>query len=86
MNIDCRRFLAVAGLFGLPVKPALARSAPELSRIVVGFPAGSTPDVLARKVADRMAGKYSRSVMVENKAGASGQLAAVSVKTAVRSS
>lgn len=51
-------------------------------RIVVGFPAGSTPDVLARRVAEKLAPAYGKSVIVENKAGAGGQLAVSTVKTA----
>src|SRR4051794_33588370 len=44
-------------------------------RIVVPFGAGSTPDIVARVVADELAKKYPASnFVIENKAGASGNL------------
>lgn len=45
-------------------------------RILVGFPAGSTPDSAARALADALAGELGQPVIVENRAGASGNLAA----------
>ncbi|MFT3717746.1 Bug family tripartite tricarboxylate transporter substrate binding protein [Pseudorhodoferax sp.] len=45
-------------------------------RLVVGFPAGSTPDAAARALADGLAGALGQPVIVENRAGASGNLAA----------
>ena len=45
-------------------------------RILVGFPAGSTPDSAARALADGLAGVLGQPVIVENRAGASGNLAA----------
>lgn len=61
--------------------PALAEL-PRTVRILVGFPAGTTPDVLSRKVGERMMGKEGvQSVVVENKLGAGGQLAVATLKT-----
>lgn len=45
-------------------------------RILVGFPAGSTPDSAARALADGLSGVLGQPVIVENRAGASGNLAA----------
>jgi tripartite-type tricarboxylate transporter receptor subunit TctC len=45
-------------------------------RISVGFPAGGTTDVIARLVAQNLGQKLGRSVIVENRAGASGNIAA----------
>src|SRR5262245_16272691 len=45
-------------------------------KIMVGFPAGSTPDVAARILADGLAKNLNQSVVVENRAGASGNIAA----------
>jgi tripartite-type tricarboxylate transporter receptor subunit TctC len=41
-------------------------------RIVVPFGAGSSPDILARVVNDKLAGRLGKAVIVENKPGAGG--------------
>jgi len=45
-------------------------------RILVGFPAGTAPDVAARIVADKLAILWGKAVIVENLSGASGNIAA----------
>ena len=45
-------------------------------RILVGFPAGTAPDVGARIVADKLATLWGKGVIVENISGASGNIAA----------
>jgi tripartite-type tricarboxylate transporter receptor subunit TctC len=45
-------------------------------KIIVGFPGGSTPDVAARILADGLAKSLNQSVVVENRPGASGNIAA----------
>jgi tripartite-type tricarboxylate transporter receptor subunit TctC len=47
--------------------------------IVVGFPPGGGTDVLARLFADRMGGPLGQRVVVENRAGAGGTVAAAQV-------
>ncbi|MGH6685050.1 MAG: Bug family tripartite tricarboxylate transporter substrate binding protein [Pseudolabrys sp.] len=56
--------------------PATAQNwPPKTVRIVVPFGAGSTPDIVARVVADGLSKKYPGSAfVVENKPGASGNL------------
>jgi len=51
-------------------------------RIVLGYPAGATSDILSRIVAEHMRGTLGRPVIVENKAGAGGQIANEMVKAA----
>ncbi len=53
----------------------------ESAKIIVGFPAGSTPDMLARRVAERLAPAYAKNVIVENRTGAGGQLAVSAMKS-----
>ncbi len=68
-------FLGIAGIAGIargqtsswPTRPV---------RLLVGFPAGSTPDSSARALADGLATALGQSVIVENRPGASGNLAA----------
>ncbi len=43
--------------------------------IVVGFQAGASTDTLARLIADKLSSSLGQSVIVENRAGASGMLA-----------
>ena len=51
-------------------------------RILVGFPPGSTPDVAARILAEGLGKRLGQNVVVENKPGASGNIAADQVAKA----
>ncbi|HSV77597.1 MAG TPA: tripartite tricarboxylate transporter substrate-binding protein [Ramlibacter sp.] len=51
-------------------------------RILVGFPAGSSPDVAARVLSEALGKALGETVIVENKAGASGNIAAQQVAQA----
>ena len=57
--------------------PAYATDQPI--RITVGFPPGGTTDVIARLVANNLGQKLGRSMIVENRSGASGNIAAQTV-------
>jgi tripartite-type tricarboxylate transporter receptor subunit TctC len=70
-------------VFFIMLACALPAAAQEgVVRIVLGFPAGATADILSRIVADQMRGTLGRPVIVENKAGAGGQIANEVVKAA----
>jgi tripartite-type tricarboxylate transporter receptor subunit TctC len=50
-------------------------------RLYVGFPAGTPPDIMARKIGDKLVqGAYAKTVIVENRVGAGGQMGVVGVK------
>lgn len=51
-------------------------------KIIVGYPPGATSDILTRVVADAMSKRLNQPVIVENRAGAGGQLANLAVKAA----
>jgi tripartite-type tricarboxylate transporter receptor subunit TctC len=80
---------ALAGAIGsllygtLGLRPASAQTV-ELVRILYGFPAGSSGDIVARRVAEKLAGTpYSRGAgIVENKTGAGGRIALEALKAA----
>ena len=51
-------------------------------RILVGFPAGGTADLIARVVADKLKDSLGVPVIVDNRPGAIGRIAAEAVKNA----
>jgi tripartite-type tricarboxylate transporter receptor subunit TctC len=51
-------------------------------RLVLGFPPGASSDTLTRLIADKMRLSLGRTVVVENKTGAVGIVAALAVKSA----
>jgi tripartite-type tricarboxylate transporter receptor subunit TctC len=66
--------IALAGLL-LALAPAAAQDWPTKAvKIVVPFGPGSTPDLVARLIADRLQSKFGQSFVIENKPGASGNL------------
>ncbi len=75
---------ALAALTALTVgasAPALAQPAAPI-RILVGAPPGGSTDTLARELAREMGPLLGRTVLVENKSGAGGNLAADAVAKA----
>ncbi len=71
--------LTSAALSALPLA-ARAQAALENVRVLTGFPPGGTSDTICRRVAAKLAPGYGKSVLVENRAGAGGQLAIQAMK------
>ena len=64
-------------------KPEIATTWPTKPvRILVGFPGGSTPDMVARTLAESLSKILGQPVIIENKPGASGNIAADQVAKA----
>src|SRR5260221_5256286 len=84
-----RRRAALTGLAALPLAGLSNVRAQTVDfpdrplRLVVGFPPGGPNDLLARVVAPGIGERLKRSVVVENRAGANGEIAAASVAKTV---
>jgi tripartite-type tricarboxylate transporter receptor subunit TctC len=76
-----RTLLTLAPALALPSAFADAWPARPL-RIIVGFPPGSSPDLTARTFAEPLAQALGQPVVVENKVGAGGNIAAHAVAQA----
>jgi tripartite-type tricarboxylate transporter receptor subunit TctC len=69
---------AMAGLAGL----AQAQQQGAPIRLLVGFPAGAGTDAIARTLGEKLKDQLGAPVVVENRAGAGGQIAAQALKAA----
>jgi len=70
-------FAFIVTLACLSALPALAQEYPAKQiRLVVSFPAGGGSDLVARIVAQKLAGALGQPVVPDNRAGASGNIAA----------
>jgi tripartite-type tricarboxylate transporter receptor subunit TctC len=67
---------ALAGSGALALRPALAQTPPwpqaRPIRMLVNFPAGGSPDLVARSVAPAVAQALGQQIVVENRGGAGG--------------
>src|SRR6186997_2972787 len=81
-TITRRTALALGG--ATLAAPAIGRADTGLPdktlKILVGFPAGGGTDVMARVIAEALRQRTGRNVIIDNKAGASGTLAAAELK------
>ena len=62
--------------------PVQAQGSSTPIRILVGFPPGGGTDAIARTLADKLKDQLNQPVLVENRAGAGGQIAAQALKAA----
>lgn len=71
----------ISALLGLSASMAQAQNSNPV-RIIIGFAAGGNGDVIARMLANELHPIIGRNVIVENKPGAGGRLAALHLKSA----
>jgi tripartite-type tricarboxylate transporter receptor subunit TctC len=80
---DRRRATAALGALALssllPLTPRAQTLPARPLRLLVGFPPGTGPDIVARLIATALAERIGQQVVVDNRAGAGGQLAAQAV-------
>jgi len=76
------RWLAVAALAASSVATAQDGFPAKAVRIIVPFSTGSQTDLLARMVGQKMSENWAQPVLIENRPGAGGVVAASSVATA----
>jgi tripartite-type tricarboxylate transporter receptor subunit TctC len=83
MKLPRRRFLHVtAGAAALSALSRMARAQTypmRPVRIIVGFPAGGTNDIHARLIAEWLSRQFASSFVVENRPGATGNIATEAV-------
>jgi hypothetical protein len=83
MNLSRRQFVyLVTGCATLPVVSRIARAQTYPTRpvrIVVGFPAGGTTDVIARLMGQWLSERLGQQFVIENRPGAAGNIAAEAV-------
>jgi tripartite-type tricarboxylate transporter receptor subunit TctC len=84
MSTSRRRWLgSVAALSLSRIAPVIAQPAKfETARLLCGYPPGGSIDVVCRALAGAMTGHYARTVLVDNKPGASGRLVVDDLKRA----
>lgn len=71
--------LACGGAWAEPATPGWPS---KPLKIIVGFPGGSSPDLVARTLAEPLAQALGQPVVVENKVGAGGNIAAEAIARA----
>lgn len=78
-----RRYL-IAGALAAAFLPTQAQDLKGPIRIIVGYPPGGTADAVARLYAEELQQRLNVQVIVENKAGAGGQIAAETFRTSAQ--
>ena len=86
MKLPRRKFLRLAaGAAALPALPHVARAQVYPTRsvtVLVFVPAGGTPDIVARIVGQSLSQRLGQAMVVDNRPGASGNLALQAVARA----
>src|SRR5215218_9544978 len=78
-----RTLAIVAVAAPLLARPASPQDYPARNiNMLVGFAAGGAADVIARLVGQRLGDRLGRTIVIENRGGAAGNLAAKQVSTA----
>src|SRR5690349_5156437 len=68
--------LVLAAVLALPLAAHAQQYPTRPVRVLIGYAAGSSTDIVGRVMADRLGAYWKQSVIVENRGGAAGNLAA----------
>ena len=75
--------LIVAAVFGLAINRAMAQAYPTRPiTMIIPFPAGGNLEIVARPLAARLSASLGQPVIIENRPGGAGNVAAVAIKNA----
>jgi tripartite-type tricarboxylate transporter receptor subunit TctC len=78
--LNFKRRLLLAAVVGAMTTAMSVAQAQSTFKILVGFPPGGGTDAIARVLAEKLKDQLGQNVVVENKAGAGGQIAAQTLK------
>ena len=86
MTLSRRSWLHYSAASTLLASLAASRAQAQVAaldtvKLITGFPPGGTSDTICRRVAAKLAPGYGKTVVVENRTGAGGQIAAQAMKT-----
>jgi tripartite-type tricarboxylate transporter receptor subunit TctC len=82
MPLAITRRATLGAVLALPALGARAQTVPRNARLIVGFPAGGSSDLVARLYAERLRGVFAPTVIVEGRVGAAGRIAVEHVRDA----
>lgn len=83
IRIGRRAALALgAAALAFPAPALRAQTVNRNARIVIGFPAGGSSDIVARLYAERLRGIYAPNLIVDGRVGAAGRIAVEHVRDA----
>jgi tripartite-type tricarboxylate transporter receptor subunit TctC len=82
MYIKCRFFTVALACFVPLVLTAQTAYPNKAIRVIVPFAAGSTTDIIARAIADKMGASMGQTLIIDNRGGASGTIGQAAVASA----
>jgi tripartite-type tricarboxylate transporter receptor subunit TctC len=77
-----RAFVLALSLVAFPLGAAAQGFPTKPVRVIVPYPAGSTPDIVGRTLASKLQSALGQPFVVENRAGAGGNIGAEAVARA----
>jgi tripartite-type tricarboxylate transporter receptor subunit TctC len=70
------RFTVLLAILGLSCTAGAQQYPAKAVRVIIPYPAGSTPDIVGRTLSNKLAEAFAQPFLVENRAGAGGNIGA----------